>query len=505
MDLSQESCPYCGHTGLTLGYWQETAHFIQCEGCGAQGPRSPLAEKPTSISPLTDESLLRTVIDESPDIILMKDFDGDFLLCNESLARLYGSTPAKMIGKSDADFNPNEEQVEFYKENIRQVMRSGKLQIVEEASTDSDTGEVRYFQSIKKPLKGPDGSDRILVIAHDITELKRAHQLIEEKERRYAYAMAAAGEGIWDWDIPGNRVYHNRKWCDLLGLDSSHTSHEMSVLSGLIHPDDHDAVMAALEQALADDGVYSHEHRMLRGDGTVFWGYDRGRVVEWDESGQPVRMVGSITDITDRKRAEQKLAEAKAELEKSNQLLEHLVSERTEELANANRELQRMAVIDPLTGTGNRFQLESWLTDKAGDLPIAVLMLDIDHFKKVNDTYGHKLGDTVLKQVAAALREQLRDQDLIIRFGGEEFLLVLAGANEQQSVQTAERLRAYVEQLAGLPIHHPVTVSIGMSAGTVSSFDQLQQTADEYLYAAKAGGRNQVVSSHSYLPESPLI
>lgn len=164
-----------------------------------------------------------------------------------------------------------------------------------------------------------------------------------------------------------------------------------------------------------------------------------------------------------------------------------------------------MAVIDPLTGTGNRFQLESWLADKAGDLPIAVLMLDIDHFKKVNDTYGHKLGDTVLKQVAAALREQLRDQDLIIRFGGEEFLLVLAGANEQQSVQTAERLRAYVEQLAGLPIHHPVTVSIGMSAGTVSSFDQLQQTADEYLYAAKAGGRNQVVSSHSYLPESPLI
>ncbi|MFG1491419.1 PAS domain-containing protein, partial [Oceanospirillum sp. HFRX-1_2] len=249
----------------------------------------------------------------------MKNFEGDFLLCNESLARLYGSTPKEMVGKSDADFNPNKDQVAFYKQNIQQVMRSGKLQIVEEASTDADTGEVRYFQSIKKPLKGPDGRDRILVIAHDITELKHAHRLIEEKERRYAYAMAAAGEGIWDWDIPGKRVQHNRKWCDLLGLDSSHTSHDISVLSGLIHPEDHDAMMAALNQALAGDGIYSHEHRMVRASGDIFWGYDRGRVVEWDESGQPVRMVGSITDITDRKHAEQKLAVAKAELEKSNQ------------------------------------------------------------------------------------------------------------------------------------------------------------------------------------------
>ncbi len=505
MDLSQESCPYCGHTGLALGYWQETAHFIHCEGCGAQGPRAPLTEKPISVSPLTNESLLRTVIDESPDIILMKNFEGDFLLCNESLARLYGSTPKEMVGKSDADFNPNKDQVAFYKQNIQQVMRSGKLQIVEEASTDADTGEVRYFQSIKKPLKGPDGRDRILVIAHDITELKHAHRLIEEKERRYAYAMAAAGEGIWDWDIPGKRVQHNRKWCDLLGLDSSHTSHDISVLSGLIHPEDHDAMMAALNQALAGDGIYSHEHRMVRASGDIFWGYDRGRVVEWDESGQPVRMVGSITDITDRKHAEQKLAVAKAELEKSNQLLEHLVSERTEELANANQELQRMARIDPLTGAGNRFELESWLSHKSADLPIAILMLDIDHFKKVNDTYGHKLGDSVLKQVAEALRLQLRDQDLIIRFGGEEFLLILAGANEQQGLQTAERLRHHIEQLSGLPVHHPVTVSIGMSAGRVSCFDQLQQTADECLYIAKAEGRNQVVAHHTCPLKSPLI
>lgn len=505
MDLSHESCPYCGHTGLTIGYWQDAAHFIQCEGCGAQGPRSPLDEKPVSISPLTDESLLRTVIDESPDIILMKDFDGGFLLCNESLARLYGSSPMAMIGKSDADFNPNREQVKFYKENIQQVMRSGKLQIVEEASTDSDTGEVRYFQSIKKPLKGPDGSDRILVIAHDITELKRAHQLIEDKERRYSYAMSAAGEGIWDWDIPGNRVHHNRKWCDLLGLDSSHTSHEMSVLSGLIHPEDHDAMMDALNQALTGDGQYSHEHRMVRASGEVFWGFDRGRVVERDDEGRPLRMVGSISDITSRKLAEQKLAEAKAELEKSNQQLEYLVNERTQELANANRELQRLAKIDPLTGTGNRFLLEAWVAGRSRDLPISVLMLDIDHFKKVNDTYGHKLGDTVLRQVAEALRQELRDQDLIIRFGGEEFLMVLADANGQEALATAERLRLCVEHLSGLPIDHAVTVSIGMASGLLAGFDQLQQTADDYLYIAKAGGRNQVVSCHSPVTEEPVV
>lgn len=493
MDLSQESCPYCGHSGLSLEHWQDSAHFIVCGSCGARGPRTPLSEPPAALSPLTDASLLRTVIDESPDIILMKNFDGDFLLCNQALARLYGSTPEAMVGKSDADFNANREQVEFYKRNIQQVMREGVQQVVEERSTDRASGQERHFQSIKKPLKGPDGSDRILVIAHDITELKQAHQQLEEKERRYDYAMAAAGEGIWDWDITASRVHHNQKWCDLLGLDSSHAHHDMSVLSGLIHPDERDSMMAALNQALTGDGCYRHEHRMLRPDGSVLWVFDRGQVMERDGNGQPLRMVGSISDITDRKCAEQKLAEAKAALERNNQQLEKLVQERTRELAQANAELQRLVGTDPLTGTGNRFKLESWLADKPQDLLLGVLMLDIDHFKKINDRYGHRLGDQILQQVAQQLQHRLSDQDLIIRFGGEEFLLVLAGACDDIARETAEQLRQAIAQQTPPPLQSPVTVSIGVAAGRSCHFEQLVQRADEFLYQAKAGGRNRVI------------
>jgi len=87
-----------------------------------------------------------------------------------------------MVGKTDADANDDQSQVLFLQENIQEVISAGRVQVVEETSTNKATGEVRHFQSIKKPLKGPDGSDRVLVIGRDITELKLAHRIIEEKE-----------------------------------------------------------------------------------------------------------------------------------------------------------------------------------------------------------------------------------------------------------------------------------------------------------------------------------
>ncbi|WP_417599120.1 diguanylate cyclase [Oceanospirillum sp.] len=442
---------------------------------------------------LSDESLLRTVIDESPDIILMKNYEGDFLLCNQALARLYDSTPEQMIGKSDADFNPDTEQVKFFKENTQAIMRSGKVEVVEETSTDNTTGEVRYFESIKKPLKAPDGQNRILVIAHDITELKRAYQTIEEKEKRYSYAMEAAGEGIWDWDIPANTVHHNRKWCELLGLDNKLSVHKMDELADFIHPEDRIAMMSSLKAALDSDGIYSHEHRMLKNNQEI-WVYDRGRVVEYDAQGKPSRMVGSISDVTTRKKYEQRLAEAKRDVERSNERLEHLVSERTSDLARVNQELKALATKDALTGVGNRILLNSWLAEQAASLPIIVIMLDIDHFKEINDQYGHKTGDRVLQSVAANLSQFCSCHDLVIRFGGEEFLLVLPDEVVEQAHLIAEALRRHIEQLqsvAGIG----VTVSIGLAAGCCETFDAALHQADKALYRAKKLGRNQVVAA----------
>jgi PAS domain S-box-containing protein len=119
--------------------------------------------------------------------------------------------------------------------------------------------------------------------------------------------MDATGEGLWDWDLRNNRVTHNRRWLQLLGVDDHYREHDFETFAVLLHPDDRPAVEAAVEASVANDETFSHEHRMVRPDGEVIWVLDRGKVVERDADGQPLRMVGSLLDITDRRQATEQL------------------------------------------------------------------------------------------------------------------------------------------------------------------------------------------------------
>jgi PAS domain S-box-containing protein len=260
--------------------------------------RSP---KKAQAPAIDSNTLLRTVIDENPSIILLKDWDGKFLIGNRALANLYGTTPEELVGKDDGAFNPNSEQVAFYLQNVREVMSQSQTRVVMEESTHAATGEVTYYQSIKKPLTTPDGKKQILVIAHDVTELKRMQTRLEESERRLRYVLDATGEGIWDWNIPEGLVTHNSRWCEIIGLDSEHLTHKLELFAQLLHPHDKDAVMQRLQKCLDGDGIYRSEHRMRLTDGRIVWVLDRGDVVERDAAGKPLRMVGSFTDISERK------------------------------------------------------------------------------------------------------------------------------------------------------------------------------------------------------------
>ena len=498
ISLSANICLFCNSNETVIKHNDPLSWYVHCLNCNARGPDK--VDTGVYTDGWNTESgagnLLRVVIDESPDIILMKDWEGRFLICNQALARLYKSTPEAMVGKSDADFNPDTEQVDFYLENIRNVIESGETKVVEEMSTDVESGEKRYFQSIKKPLTGPDGERRILVIAHDITDIKNAYRLVEENERRYSYAMAAAGEGIWDWDIQSGEVTHNHKWCELLGLDISLYQHPISVLDDFIYPDDKDAMQQALQESLQNGSVYQHEHRMLNSEGEVLWVIDRGQVVEWDDQGSPIRMVGSFRDISRSMRYKLRLQEAYEAVESSNRLLEEKVEQRTLELAKANEELNTLVRIDPLTGAFNRFASDEWIQNAQQNLQPnsnALIMLDIDHFKQINDEFGHNFGDDVLKQLAEELSKVVRSSDLVVRFGGEEFVLLLANTSLKDAAGVAEKIRTRIEQLFILP-QRAVTASFGVCeipAGT-DGYQKALVMADKALYQAKRSGRNRI-------------
>jgi len=251
--------------------------------------------------------ILRTVIDENPNIILMKDWDGRFLIGNRALANLYGTTPDELVGKDDGAFNPNQEQVAFYLQNVRDIMLNGETQIVMEESTDVATGETRYYQSIKKPLLTKDGKRQILVIANDVTDLKHTQQKLEASEHRLNYVLDATREGLWDWDIASGNVSHNLEWCRIVGLDDGYLNHPLEHFAALLHEDDKPLVMARINACLERGEPYQSEHRMRMPNGQVAWVLDRGDVVERDAAGMAVRMVGSFLNIDERKAAEMAL------------------------------------------------------------------------------------------------------------------------------------------------------------------------------------------------------
>jgi PAS domain S-box-containing protein len=262
------------------------------------------APQPLKTELLDANELLRTVIDENPNVILMKDWDGKFLIGNRALADLYGTTPQELVGKDDGAFNPNTEQVDFFLKNVREIMSQSETRVVLEESTNASTGEVSYYQSIKKPLITKDGKKQILVIANDVTELKRVQKRLEESERRLRYVLEATGEGVWDWNIATGLVTHNHQWCRIIGVDDDHLAHSLEIFSALLHEDDRDRVLERLQSCLAGRTRYQSEHRMRLQDGGVVWVLDRGDVVERDAAGAPLRMVGSFVDISERKAAE---------------------------------------------------------------------------------------------------------------------------------------------------------------------------------------------------------
>lgn len=175
------------------------------------------------------------------------------------------------------------------------------------------------------------------------------------------------------------------------------------------------------------------------------------------------------------------------------------LNQKVEDLETEHQDILKSSSLDPLTGAYNRSVMQRFLETSFADAQkngkeFSILMLDIDYFKKVNDTYGHLIGDQVLQLLVMLLQNTLRDKDSIIRFGGEEFLIILHNTKYEFAYNIAERIRKLAETNMFTPDHKPITVSIGIASyQSEQSAEELLKKADENLYKAKAKGRNLVV------------
>ncbi|MHC6226676.1 sensor domain-containing diguanylate cyclase [Pseudomonas sp. X10] len=305
-------------------------------------------------------------------------------------------------------------------------------------------------------------------------------------------------DGIWDWNANTGYVYRNPGWYAMLGYPCHSMDNTVLTWESVIHPDDYPRVMAHFEAYINQRNEhYRIEYRCRRQDGSYLWIEDSGHIIARNEDGSVARMLGAHRNIDAGKRLV-------AELEQKNQSLEALVEERTRELSWVNEQLQRqldenrdLAERDALTRAANRYCLERTLQQECERArrfrqPLALIVMDLDDFKPINDRYGHARGDSVLLDVVERIRECLRPQDLLARWGGDEFVVVLPGTALPQALDCTASLREAIQRA------EPVGgCRLTMSYGVVQWQDgedqtQLLSRADQALYRAKAAGKDAI-------------
>ncbi|MDY0189176.1 MAG: diguanylate cyclase [Desulfuromonas sp.] len=297
-----------------------------------------------------------------------------------------------------------------------------------------------------------------------LSEIDKAHEALD-------YAQQMAHLGSWHWNMVENELVWSDEVFRIFGDQPNSYVPDYALFLSRVHPDDRDKVAKVVADAIRNKTHYELEHRLVRQDGTTIYVREQGEA-KYAANGRPVAMVGTVLDINN--------------------------------LIVLQNRLQELATIDELTGAVNRREFYH-VADKMVKLmhrsqaELSLLFVDFDHFKRVNDEYGHLVGDEVLQQGVALLKSVLRSTDTLARYGGEEFCILLPDCHEQGAQIMAERCRVALAQqqlqVAGDRSLY-ITVSIGVATlRQDESLSSLVDRADQAVYQAKERGRNCIVAA----------
>jgi diguanylate cyclase (GGDEF)-like protein/PAS domain S-box-containing protein len=606
-----------------------------------------------------ERNVLRTVTDNIPDSIFAKSTEGRYLLANKAFATLHGvQSPDELLGKTAFDLFPKERAIALNTDDL-QVMRSGGASMETERTAVDAQGKLKVLQTTKVPLIDKDGAVVGIVGLHrDITRRKEAEQKLRQSEANLAAAQRIAHFGSVELDIPSMNEPEKKplRWSDevfrIFGYEPGGVEVSRETYFRSIHPDDRENVRKALDQGIQEAKPFAIDFRAVRPDGTERNILERGDIILDPKTSEPLKLVASLQDVTERVQAEIRLQSANQELAEKVQELQqrskeiNLLSEmgsrlqackeadeayaeictKAEQLfpnwsgalcittasrttvetvsdwgqsghvervfapddcwalrrgqlqsyqrgvrGSACRHLdlreveeslcvplmsqgealgivslqiirgqeqqetaptssgeseRRLAAVlakqvalslwnlklreslltqsicDPLTGLFNRRYMEESLEREfsranRNKTSVAIVMVDLDHFKRFNDTFGHQAGDALLRALGDLLKRNTRSQDIACRYGGEEFALVLTDSTLDGAFKRAEILRQQVKQLSVEYDGHllgAISVSMGVALFPEhgSTMGDVLRASDQALYSAKREGRDRV-------------
>ncbi|MDX6692183.1 MAG: hypothetical protein QOG15_3640 [Solirubrobacteraceae bacterium] len=413
----------------------------------------------TSDRAARSRELLDQVLEATPDSIYIKDLEGRYILVNSAAAELIGRPAEEIVGRVNTEVLPE----------VADEIAAQDAAVLEELTPSAYEmsgrfGQRSYVLSVtKSPFCDAAGSAiGSLGIARDITEQRR----LQERFRR-AFEDAPIGMALAD--LQGRFLDVNQALCVITG----YTREELCGrgFATITHPEDVAADHAVMQALIAGDVSSStDEKRYVRPDGSTVW-VARSVTLVREADGTPLNFLDQIQDITERRRFES--------------------------------ELRHLAEHDPLTGLLNRRRLEQELDRHVAEIARygprgALLILDLDHFKQVNDAHGHNAGDELIVSVAALLRERLRESDIIARLGGDEFAVLLPYGDADDAELVADALAGAVREFAaagdvGAPTSVTTSVGVAPFEGDETSGAEVLIKGDVAMYQAKAAGRNRVV------------
>jgi len=415
------------------------------------------------------ESKFQLIFENAIEGIFQSAPDGSFLSVNPSLARILGyDTPDELIAQVQdigREIYVDRQRRELF---LRLMEMSSTVTGFESQVRRKDGSTIWVSENVRcvRSLQG-----RILYFegtVEDVTKRRNAEEALRVSEERYALAASGMNGGLWDWDLRTGKIFYSPRWKELTGdpRNIGDTPEEWFVR---LFPRDREIVDREVQQCLQGETKrFEVEFRLRQKDGSFRWMQASGMSQSPDSDHPPERIAGSMIDITSRKEAEERI--------------------------------QQGALYDALTGLPNRALFMDRLhraLRRRGASIAAVLFLDLDRFKLVNESYGHSVGDEVLKQVGVLLERTAGIRDTVARFSGDEFGILLDGLSDiADAIRMAIQARKVLEEpLQVNGTQHKFSASIGIAFSKVGneSAEELLRDAETAMYRAKAMGKAQHV------------
>lgn len=418
---------------------------------------------PTWLVKGNNYQIVRDTFSQLPLMVAIYSAEGDLMSVNEEFTKILGWTTADLVTHDVlAACYPDPSTCQ----QVREWMLAGQYGW---QSIPTHTRAAQVLETLWSYIRLPDGSG--IACGQNMSILHQAQMALLETTERYALLIMGINDGVWDWDLRTNEVYYSPRWKVLLGYQEDELGQTLEEWVNRIHPQDIERVK--LNLTLHVQGQTPHfqqEYRIRHKNGQYRWALSRGQVLR-DQYGQAYRMAGSLTDQTEHRMAE-------------TQLLHD-------------------ALHDPLTGLPNR----ALLLDRLGQslrharrrstYHFALLFIDIDRFKVINDSLGHSSGDQLLIEFTYRLQQYLRPDDTIARVGGDEFVILLDDLGElDDALVVAQRLVGAFQApfiIRGQSFFATASVGVHLKSDLNQPPDEYIRNADIAMYRAKVAGGNRYV------------